>query len=201
MKVVVVLDLGSKSDAQIMVDADHYIMCMMNNPRFTANEVVTQITVTQTAVSDMRAAMNNTLIDARKVAREILERNVTILGHKVEDIANEITTPDSERIDYVHSAGMDVKNKKNPGRHKFAVSNSNVSGTVKLIAQGGARSHEWRYTEDIVNFTEKIELDITTKGQTEITNLKRKTEYAFFHRAIEVGKKNDWEGPIFLIIT
>jgi hypothetical protein len=71
---------------------------------------------------------------------------------------------------------------------------------VLLTAQGGANANEWQYTPDIVNYTGRIAVATTTKARTEIPNLKKGTEYAFFHKAIISGTNTDWEAPVILMV-
>jgi len=205
MKVQVVLNLGSSSNAEVLVAADHYTTDMTGNTHFSAADITAQVTATKTAVTNLRAAINavtsDTKTDDIRIARDVLDRNLTKLASKVEDVANDPSTSDGSRVDIVHSAGMSVKNQVHPQKHQFTADNGDVSGTVDLTAQGGANANEWQYTTDLINFTGKIAAPTTTKATTEIANLKKGTEYAFFHKAIISGVKTDWEGPVFLIVT
>lgn len=205
MKVKVVLNLGGSSNAQVLIDADHYTTDMTGNAHFTAADIVAQVTAVKTEVTNLRTAINAPTSDAKtddiRIARDALDRGLTKLAGKVEDVANDPATPDANRVDIVHSAGMNVKNQVHPQKHKFTVNNTDISGTVLLTAQGGANANEWQYTTDIINFTGRIPVATTTKAHTEIPNLKKGIEYAFFHKAIIAGTNTDWEGPVFLMVT
>jgi hypothetical protein len=205
MKVQVALNLQGSNNAQVLVDADNYVTNMTNNPNFSAPEIVAQVAVTKTSSASLRTVMaaptSDTKTDDIRIARDVLDRNVTKLARQVEDVANDPSTPDANRVDIVHSAGMNVKSQVRPQRHKFTASNADVSGTVILTAQGGANAHEWQYTNDLTNFTGKIAATSTTTAHTEVSGLKKATEYAFFHKAIIAGVKTDWEGPVFLTVT
>jgi len=205
MKVQIALNLKGSSNAQILVDADHYTTDMTGNAHFAAAEIVAQVAATKTAITNLRTAINaptsDTKTDDIKIAREALERNLTKLANKVSDVANDLTTPDANRIDIVHSAGMNAKGHAHPQKHKFTAINTEISGTVHLTAQGGANANDWQYTPDIINLSARIAAETTTTAHTDIPNLKKGTEYAFFHKAIIAGVKTDWEGPVFLTVT
>lgn len=205
MKVQVVLNLRDSSNAQVLIDADHYTTDMTGNLNFTATDITTQVTATKTAVTNLRAAINaatsDTKTDNIKIARDVLDRNLTKLASKVEDVANDPSTADTNRVNIVHSAGMNVKDQVHPQKRVFSASNGEISGEVDLMAQGGAKAHEWQYTTDLANFTNRVAAATTTKASTEITGLKKGAEYAFFHKAIVADTKTDWEGPVFLVVT
>jgi hypothetical protein len=205
MKAQINLGLKDSSNAQLLVDADSYVTHMTDNPRFAAAEFVAQITKTKIATTAFRAAVNaptsDTKTDDIKKAREALERELTKLKNEVEGLANDPATPDADREAIVHSAGMKLKGRNHAPSRVFMVENDEISGTVYLSAPGGANAHEWQYTSDVANGTGRIAIDTTTVASTEIAGLQKGTEYAFFHKAIVVGTKTDWEGPILLIVT
>ncbi len=203
MKIQVVLSLGSCSNAQVLIDGDRYVTSMTGNTYFAPAAITDILTTCQTSITNLRAAINAPISSIRtdniKIARDALDRNLTMLGAKVEEVANDPTIADALRVEIAHSAGMDVKNQIRPQKHQFTVANTEISGTVHLTAQGGAKAHEWQYTSDIINFTERIAVPTTTTANTNVPNLKKGTEYAFFHKAIEVGQNSGWEGPIILM--
>ena len=205
MKVKITLNLHGTNNAQILIDAERYTSSITNNKHFGSAEIVAQVATTQTSTSNLREAMSAPLSENKtdniRIAREILDRNLTKLGNMVEDVANDPNTPDANRLEIVHSASMNVRNQHTPQKHQFAASNGPVSGSVILTAEGGANAHEWQYTTDITGFTNKVSVDSTTTAKTEILNLKKATEYAFFHKAIISGEKTNWEGPLFLVVV
>ena len=205
MKVSVALNLSGTNNAQVLVDADHYTTSMTGNAKFAAADVVAQVTATKTAATNLRTAVNAPISDNKtdniKINRDILDRNLSKLASKVEDIANDPATPDANRVDIVHSAGMTLRSKTLPSKRHFTAVNGEVSGSVVLTAAGGASAHEWQYTADIANLGNRQSADTTTTAKTEITDLKRAVEYAFFHKPIIAGEKTDWEGPLFLIVV
>jgi len=201
MKINVVLNLGSTNNAQVLVDAAHYTTSMTGNALFAAADIVAQVTATVTATTNLRTALNaptsDTKTDNINVARETLDRNLTILAGKVESVANNPLLVDDQRLGIVHSAGMQVKDQVIPKKRAFSVTNGNVEGSVHLTAAGGAKAHEWQYTSDIVNFTARVAATTTTTATTDISGLKSGSKYAFFHKPIVVGVATDWEGPLF----
>ena len=205
MKVQVVLNLRESNNAQILIDADHYTTCMTGNAYFAAQEIVTQVNNTKTAVTALRTAINAPTSDTKtgniKIARDVLDRNLTRLANKVEDVANDPAVADANRENIVHSAGMNTKTQVHPQKRAFTVNNTDISGTVYLTAQGGARAHEWQYTTDVKEFKNRESATTTTKGAIELEGLKRGTEYAFFHKAVVPDTKTEWEGPLLLIVT
>ncbi|MBI1769393.1 MAG: hypothetical protein HY015_05315 [Bacteroidetes bacterium] len=204
MKAKIVLNLGSTSNAQVLVDAAHYTTNMTGNALFAAADIVAQVTATVTATTNLRAAMNAPISDAKtdniSAARETLDRNLTILAAKVEAVANSPTLVDSQRVGIVHSAGMEVKNQAIPKKRVFTVTNGIVEGSVHLTAEGGANAHEWQYTSDVVNFTARVAALTTTTSSTDINGLKSGSKYAFFHKPILSGMSSDWEGPLYVTV-
>lgn len=204
MKTQIVLNLNGSNNAQVVIDADHYTTCMTGNPIFADADIVAQVAATKTATTDMRTAVAAPISEAKtdnvRIARDVLNRSLTKLANKVEDIANNPEIPDVVRLDIIHSAGMTEKEQAHRQKNQFTVRNNGVPGTVYLTAKGGAKAHEWQYTTDIVNFTGRIAAPSTTTASTEIANLVEATKYAFFHKAIVSGTATAWEGPIILTI-
>jgi hypothetical protein len=204
MKVIVVLGLGSTTNAQLVIDADHYVQNMTGNALFTAPDMVAQVTNTANSIVDFKTALNaptsDTKTDTINTTREVVERNLKILASKVEAIANEPSLLDDKRIGVVHSAGMEVKGQTANQKHVFAVKNGKIAGSVRVTAEGGAKAHEWQYTADVINLTSRISAVTTTTASTDIVGLKSGTRYAFFHKAVLAGVASDWEGPLFLTV-
>ncbi len=204
MKAKIVLNLGSTSNAQVLVSATHITTNMTGNALFAAADIVAQVTATVTATTNLRAAMSVPISDVKtdniRVAREVLDRNLTILAAKVEAVANSPTLFDSQRVGIIHSAGMEVKNQVSPKKRVFSVTHSDVEGSVHLTAEGGVSSHEWQYTSDVVNFTGRVAASSTTTSTTDIDGLKSGSKYAFFHKPIQAGSITDWEGPLYVTV-
>ena len=204
MKPTIALDLRGTNNAEVVIDADHYTTCMTDNPMFTDADTVALVTTTITATARMREAVaapvSATKTDNIRIARDALDRSITSLAAKVQNIANAPENPDLVRLDIIHSAGMSEKGQARRQNNQFTVKNSDISGTVRLTAKGGTNAHEWQYTADVVNLKDRIAAPSTTTAKTEITNLEEATKYAFFHKAITVGTVTDWEGPAFLVV-
>ena len=204
MKIKVALKLASCSNSQVLVNGDHYVTCMTGNAHFAAVSIVDHVAICKTDVINLRAAINAPMSDTKtdkiRIARDAVDRDFTILGTKVEEVANDSSLPDSKRLEIVHSAGMEAKDQVHPAKHVFMVVNSNVSGTVHLCAPGGANAHEWQYTTDVINFTGRIAATSTTAATTDIPNLKKGNEYAFFHKPIITKTETEWEGPVILLV-
>jgi hypothetical protein len=145
MKVKIVLNLGSTSNAQVLVDAAHYTTNMTGNTLFAAADIVAQVTATVTATTNLRTAMTAPTSDVKTdniaAARETLDRNLNILAAKVEAVANSPTLVEDQRVVVVHSAGMDVKSQATPKMRVFTVSLGDTEGSVHLTAAGGAKAH------------------------------------------------------------
>ena len=204
MKVKIVLNLDSTSNAQVLVDAAHYTTNMTVNPLFAEADMVAQVAATVTATTNLRSAMIAPISDAKtdniSAAREALDRNLNILAAKVEAVANSPTLVESQRIGIVHSAGMEVKAQTLPKKRVFSVTIGNTEGSVHLTATGGANAHEWQYTSDVENFKNRIAVVTTTKSSTDLSGLKSGSKYAFFHRSVVSGVTTDWEGPLMMIV-
>jgi len=204
MKIQVALNLHSKNNAQLIADADIYTTNMTDNAYFIAPEIVAQVKTTKTATLTMRNAMNaptsDTKNDMIKVSRDALERNLSKLKGEVESVSNSPTISEIERISIVHSAGMSIKQQPHPQARIFSAKQGSISGSVILTAQGGANANEWQYTTDTVNFADRISLPTTTTAKTQVDGLLKKTDYAFFHKAIIAGENTEWEDPIIFTV-
>ncbi|SRR5258706_5834619 len=204
MKAKIVLNLRSTSNAQVLVTATHITTNMTGNPLFAGADIVTQVTATGTATTNLRNAMSAPLSDTKtdnvRVAREVLDRNLTILAAKVEAVANSPTLVDSQRVGIIHSAGMEVKIQVIPKKRVFSVTRGIIEGSVHLTAQGGANAHEWHYTSDVVNFSGRVPMNTTTKSSTDLNGLTSGSKYAFFHKPIQAGISTGWEGPLYVMV-
>lgn len=204
-KVLVALKMKAKSNSELIENADHYTGIMTGNATFAAADIVAQVTLTKTAITSLRNAINAVIsenkTDLINISRDVLERNLTKLAGKVEDLANDPTTPDINRENVVHAAGMELRTRTIPKKRIFTAENTPISGSVVLVAQGGANAHEWQYTTDTDNYTNRIAAKTTTGGKVTIPGLSKATEYAFFHKPIKANEELDWEGPVFLVVT
>ena len=204
MKTKIVLKLSSTSNAQVLVNAAHMTTNMTGNTLFAAADIVAQVAATVAATTNLRATMSAPISEAKtdniSAAREALDRNLTILAAKVEAVANSPTLVDSQRMGIAHSAGMQVKNQAIPKKRVFSVNRGNLDGSVHLTAESGAKAHEWQYTSDVVNFTDRVAASTTTTSSTEINGLKSGSKYAFFHKPIQSGMSSNWEGPLYVTV-
>ena len=204
MKIEIVLDSYKRSNAEVVVDGDHYITSMTGKKVFDTPEVSAQITTTTDAVAGLRDAMRAPLSDVKteniRISRDTVDRSLRKLANRVEDIANDPALPDVARIDIAHQAGMKVKGRTPRQKNQFKAVNGDLSGSVILTAAGGVTAHLWQYTTDIVNFTGRIPAKNTTSGTVVITGLTPLTKCAFFHQPIIGDDDTDWEGPIILDI-
>ncbi|HEX3009959.1 MAG TPA: hypothetical protein VHO90_20325 [Bacteroidales bacterium] len=205
MRVQVALKLGLSSNPQVLIDGDRYVTCMTGNPHFADARIVAMVATCKTSVAGLRTAINAPRSDTRsdniRIARDVLDRNLTMLGAAVEEVANNPAIPDSQREEIVHSAGMETKNQVHPAARVFRVINTGISGRVQLLAKGNAKAHQWKYTEDVINYTGCIDLESTTTADTFVGNLKKGKEYAFFHKPIKPKVHTEWEGPVLLLVS
>jgi len=204
MKVKITLKQKNQSNLTAMYNAEHYISNITGNPLFQAADIVAQLARVVTANTNLHteitAAISDNKINKINAAREALDREITDLKNKVEGIANKPETLDSERLVVVHSAGMSDKARTSHTARIFKALNGVVSGTIILLARGGARANEWQYTTDTKNFTGRIALKTTTKAMIEVPNLPINTQVAFFHKATIIGVDTDWEGPVIITV-
>jgi hypothetical protein len=210
MKVKVNLSLQEKSDAEAIIDGKQIVLKMTGNPNFdgTANPVSPSLSVVTTAIDELESALaiaQKAGPAATKVLREkrlVLDTYLTKLGHYVEDTANDPAVTDDKREGIVVSAGMMVKAQTSHQKQHFDARNTQLSGTVRLVAEGiGRGAHEWQYTTDVTNFTNRVPVASTTTAHTDIHGLVSGTKYAFFHKEIVAGRASDWEGPVFLMVV
>jgi len=204
MKIEIVLNLQNLTNAEVVVDGDHYTTCMTGKDLFSAPEVIAQITTTVNAIDGMRTAMRAPTSDDKteniRIARDTLDRSLRKLANRVEDIANDPALPDVARIDVAHQAGMKVKGSGHRPKNTFKAVNGNLSGSVILTAESIAIAHLWEHTTDIVNFTGRVAEKPTTKSTTFLTGFTPLTKCAFFHQPVIAGTISDWEGPIVIDI-
>jgi len=210
MKVKLSLGLNDKSDAQAIVFAKQVVLKMTGNPNFNqvGNLINPPLEVVTTAANDTEAALaaaQHAGSSATKILRQkrlVLDTYLTKLGHYVEDTANDPAVTDDKREAIVVSSGMSVKDQTIHQKQHFEAKNTNLSGTVRLVAEGIERgAHQWEYTDDIVNFTNRKAAEPTTNAHTDIHDLKSGTKYAFFHKEIVPDTVSDWEGPVFLMVV
>ncbi len=205
MRIKIVLRLDRTSNLKIVENGNHYVTCMTDNPYFLAADMVSQVSKTDVATTNLFNAINAPYSEMKQdniiLARKKLDSTLNSLALKVAIIANEADIDDLQRIAIVKSAGMKIKKQYIPNKQTFKAKNNKASGSVHLTAKGCVNSHEWRYTRDLVHFTNLITVDTTTKAKTDINGLVPGVKYAFFHRAVIAGEVTAWEGPIFLMAT
>lgn len=205
MKPIINLDLNGTSNAVVVIDADRMTTCMDSSPKFSDPETVALVTNTKTANVEMRKAVaapvSETKMDKIRIAREILDRCITMMAFKVQMMANAPGLTDLERLEIIHDAGMVEKDQGRRQKNQFTVKNDKISGTVKLTAKGKMNAHEWQYTTDIVDFKNRVAAKTTTDSRTKISNLVAGTKYAFFHLAVISKTDTDWEDPIIITVT
>lgn len=210
MKVKVNLGLYEKSDAQVIIEGKQIALKMEGNTNFNqaGNPITPALSVLTAAINELEtalAAAQDTGTAPTQVLRQkrhVVDTLLTKLGHYVEDTANDAALTDDKREGVVVSAGMAVKVRSSRKKQHFEAKNTDLSGTVRLAAEGVDRgAHEWQYTTDVINFTNRISVDSTTTAHINIFGLVSGTKYAFFHKVITAGEKNDWEGPVFLMVV
>ena len=203
MKIEIVLDLKNRTNAEVVVDGEHYTTCMAGKEVFRTPEISAEITTTTNAVAGLRSAMRAPTSDEKteniRIARDTIDRSLRKLANRVEDIANDPAIPDVARVDIAHQAGMKVKGRSARQKNQFKAVNGDISGSVILTAASGATSHIWQYTADIEKFTGRTQ-EKGSSGKRVITGLTPLTKYAFFHQPIIGDEDTDWEGPIILDI-
>ena len=204
MKVVVVHSLSEKNYAELANYADDVVVRCTGNSLLTGTEFAAQVTKTKAASTGLKAVQLKPYSSSKtaemKAARDTLEREITKLGNRVEDIANDPIVAETQRVVIVHSAGMELKGYTRPDKRHFAVFPGDVPGTVKVTAQAGAVAHQWQYTYDVKTFANRVEVDPTTKSTVIISNLTSRKEVAVFHRAIIADTPSSWEGPLVIFV-
>ena len=204
MKINIKLGQSKLTHLEAMANVEHYNRNMQSNPLFQAPDVVDQLGKVNTAFNTLHSSIiaphaeNKTNIV--KGARDDLNREVTDLKNKVQGIANKPGLSDEERLSITHAAGMSEKTKIIHTARIFKALNGEVSGTVILLARGGAVSNNWQYTTDVKEFTGRINIDGTSRASTEVSGLPIKTDVAFFHQPVLSGVKTNWEGPVIITV-
>jgi hypothetical protein len=200
MKINVVLNLASTTNAELAAAASNYTQCISSDPTFPEADfksLVTQVNTSNTRFQSlMMAPISESKTEDVRAAREDLELSLQVLANEVEALANKKGLTDDERVAVVHRAGMQVKAKAPKKKRTFDVVAGDAPGTAEMTAEGGPRAHEWQMTHDVVNFTSRVQLPTTTAGITTVTGLQPGTVYAFYHRGVVAGKVQEWEGPI-----
>lgn len=156
------------------------------------NDLETKETAAQTNASGTA--------DIRDIAHEVCKKDARSLRAMGQGLADADLT---NNVAILTSMGLGIKA---PGVKKprvFGVKNTLVSGTIKLRApgiKGGQGAHDWFYTIDLVNFTNKQPIPPTKKASTTFAGMPPLVKYAFFHTAVVPGGVNIEEGPIFLSV-
>ena len=205
MKVKVKLGIQNMSDSALLIAAGNYVVAMTNNPKFAALHIVAQVLKVKNATIAFHGALNAPTSDDKKAniikTRGVLERETTVLGNQVEEVANAADLPDAERPGVIESAQMHKKAQATRGDQKFEVFQSQtVLHGAHMIAKGGANSHTWAYTKDLDEYKNRVVSDPTTQAHYDTPPLEENVEYAFFHLATIPNVVTHWEGPIFLKI-
>ncbi len=197
--IIIVLELDKKSNAQVLLDGGYYVVCLTDNPNYSAADIIALLLLIKSALTTMLNACNAAVSETKQsdidIARDTVERYLKMMAGKVEGVVNAPGLTDEQRIQKLDSSGMHSKNHPHTQRHKFTVK-CTALGKVHLTAQGMANAHEWQYTKDVLNFTNRIPAKSTTTSYTDIEGLENKKEYAFFHKAIIAKQDTDWEAPI-----
>jgi hypothetical protein len=204
MKINIKLGQTKLSHLEAMANVEHYNSNMQTNPLFQAQDIVDQLAKVNTSFNTLHnsiiAPYTENKTNNVNAARDDLNREVTDLKNKVQGIANKPGLSDEERLGITHAAGMSDKTKIIHSARIFKVLNGDISGTVILLARGGAVSNNWQYTTDIKEFTGRITIDGTSKASTEVSGLPIKTDVAFFHQPVFRGVKSNWEGPVIITV-
>jgi len=205
MTITIILKLAQQNNPQLLVSGDRFVTDMTGNPHFVGAEVVAQIAVVKVAITSLRGIINMAKYkdqpgDTAK-ARDTLCREINKLKNMVEYIANGSTVADIDRVNIAHSAGMEVKGYTNPETHIFTVTLGPKSGSLTLTAAGSKNAHEWQYTFDVINYTNRVALPTQTVAHAQIDNLPLKSDVACFHKSIEPGIDNNWDGPIVITVV
>ncbi|HEX7415469.1 MAG TPA: hypothetical protein VF411_15620 [Bacteroidia bacterium] len=138
--------------------------------------------------------------DARDIAHEVCKKDMRSIRAMAQQLADNNL---ANNVVIITSCGLGIKA---PGVKKprvFGVKNTLVSGTIKLTCKANKLSrgsHDWFYTADLVNFTNKQPIPPTSKAGTTFAGMHPLVKYAFFHTAIAPGEVNLEEGPIFLSV-
>ncbi|GHN01799.1 hypothetical protein WSM22_32880 [Cytophagales bacterium WSM2-2] len=209
MKIIVVLGLNLLNNAMVIIKARSIIGNMTNNPFFSAQDIVDHLAVLANSVDVLEALIiapiTESKTDGIRTAREVVDRHLGMLASKVQATANNPLLGENQRVDAVHSAGLEVKQYKKGDKRSFTVSNGEKSGSAYIVAgssDGKAKAHEWQYVKNpnANGEGERIAAPTTTTAFTEINNLEVGSRIAFYHKAILAGKQTNWEGPIFWVI-
>ena len=110
--VKVKLGLGETSNSNAVVKGNYWVGRMTGNALFLAALIVAQILKVKNATTDLVNALSapkseNKADDIEK-ARLAWDREVKILASMVEDVANDSSVDDADRVGIVLSAGMQV---------------------------------------------------------------------------------------------
>jgi hypothetical protein len=204
MHIQIVLKQKRQSNLTAICNAEQYISSITGNPLFSSAEIVAQLAKVVTALNSIHTEITsaNAGKKAAKIsaARDTLNREVKYLKDLVQGVANKPETPDAERLTIVESAGMSDRAHATRSAGIFRAIQGTVSGTIILLARGGAKANEWQYTTDIKSFTGRIALETTTRAMLEVPNLPVNTTIACFHKPIIAGVKADWEGPVIIMV-
>jgi len=203
MNIEIVLGLWKLSNGDVLLLAARLTTSMTGNALFADDDIVAQVNITTVSATNLRNAIGAPLSDNKtdmiKIARDALNKNIKILAGKVQALANNPALPDDQRVNIVHSAGMEIKERTPRGRQVFAVIHGPVAGSVVLSAEAGPAAHEWQYTKDPNGLGARTPLRTTKASTTEATGLESYVKHAFFHKPV-TDEETEWEGPLFIMV-
>lgn len=194
MAIITVLGLKDLNNAEVLVNSDHYVRCMTDNPHFADAETVSVLTNVKKATSDLRATMNAPMSEDKTQliakARIALDCYLNILAGRVEAKANDPSLPEPDALAIVDSSGMSIKNRAKRAPVVFTAVNTDVSGEVMLKAPGGYRAYEWSYLLDGSDMKNLVLSRNTTRASTKISGLDVGKKYAFYYRPIQSDEQS-----------
>ena len=202
--VKVKLGLGETSNSNAVVKGNYWVGRMTGNALFLAALIVAQILKVKNATTDLVNALSapkseNKADDIEK-ARLAWDREVKILASMVEDVANDSSVDDADRVGIVLSAGMQVMEFAGHQDQHFYAKCGPLTGSAIVYAKGGAPANMWTYTYDIENFTNRTEVQGSTAAHYLFTGLNVDKKCAFFHKEITSDGLSNWEGPDIITI-
>ena len=203
MKIQIKLGFRKLKNADAVIKGDLYADGVDDNPFFPETAVIAQGLVVKSSSENLKNALEKPISLTRssgiKAARSKWELEVTKLTKLQEIVVNSADVADDVKIQMVQSTNREVIEHPVHQKYDFTAKRGPNSGEVIFTAvTKDAVSHLYTWTDDLVNFTNKVDPWTSAGAKTTATGLPIGNELAFFHKAIFAKKRMDWEGPIFL---
>ena len=136
---------------------------------------------------------------ARDQAYDLVLDNVHGLENYVQNLADNSADVD-DALTLIAASGFDLKNQGVRIKPDFEVRNTEISGTVELIAKamGYRAAYEWEKSSNGIDW---LPLPTTLQSKTELAGLTKNTLMYFRHRPVTKEGEGNWSQIVVIVVT